>query len=136
MVDQSQKRMAEGSVSPLGGYIGSDEQIIFVEAKFSESKQANDDLLPALSKLARDGGIRAAAINSLVEIPAPVGPVMHTRVHLEHASGLAFANSIPADESELMAGVRGVDGPAIAASGGKVKPIIFSVRPAFDRTSE
>jgi hypothetical protein len=51
--------------------------------------------------------------------------VTHIRVHLEHTTGLAFVNSVPADESELMAGVRGVEGPAIAASGGKVKPIIF-----------
>jgi hypothetical protein len=125
MVDQSRKRIAEGSVSPLGGYLSSDQRIIFVETRFVEPKQANDDLVSALSELARDGGIRAAAISSLVEIPPPVGPVTHIRVHLEHTTGLAFVNSVPADESELMAGVRGVGGPAIAASGGKVKPIIF-----------
>jgi hypothetical protein len=136
MVDQSRKRMAEGSVFPLGGYIRSDQQIIFVETKIGESKQAIDDLVSTLSELARDHGIRAAAISSLVEMPPPAGPVMHIRVHLEHATGLAFANSIPAHEAELMAGVRGVNGPAIAASGGKVRPIIFPVRPAFDRISK
>jgi hypothetical protein len=128
MVEQSRKRVAEGSLSPLGAYISSDEQIVFVETKFGEPKQANDDLVSGLSKLARDGGIRAAAISSLLEMPPPVGPLMLIRVHLEHATGLAFVNSTPAYESELMAGVRGVDGPAIAASGGKVKPVIFSSR--------
>jgi hypothetical protein len=125
MVDLSRKLIAEGSVSPLGGYIRSDQQIIFVETNCADPKQAMDDLVSALREQARNGGIRAAAISSLVEIPPPMGPVMHVRVHLEHATGLAFVNSIPANESELMSGVPGVDGPAIAASGGKVRPIIF-----------
>ena len=90
MVDQSRKRIADGSFYALGGYISSDEKIVFVETRFSEPKLANDDLVSALSELAREGRIRAAAISSLVEIPPPVGPVTHIRVRLEHATGLGF----------------------------------------------
>jgi hypothetical protein len=128
IIDETRQRIAAGqSGFPLGGYISADQQIVFTETRSGEAKKAYKDLVSALSKLAIDGKIHAAAVGTLVELAPPIGPVTHIKVHVEHVTGLAIESSVPADERELMAGVRGARGPALVVSGGKVKPIIFAV---------
>ena len=112
IIDESRQRIAAGqSAFPLGGYISAEKQIVFVEARIGEAKKAYEELESTLSKLAIDGKIHAAAVGTLVEIAPPIGPVTHIKVHVEQATGSAIESSVPADERELMAGVRDTKGP-------------------------
>jgi hypothetical protein len=50
------------------------------------------------------------------------------QVHMEHIAGKAFTSAVPADESVLLKGVPGADGPALGVFGGPSQPKLFPAR--------
>ena len=129
LVEESRRRMAAGLVMhAIGAYISADERLVLLKPQANDSGEAYSEMVATLTKLVQSSEIRAVGIATLVETNSPLSPVTHVKVRVEHSTGVALMNSMPAKESDLMAGVPGTDGPAVAVYAGKVKPIIFPQR--------
>lgn len=69
---------------------------------------------------------RSAALSDILDKQMPGGSmVKFIQVHVEHVTGKATVSAVPADDSVLLAGVPGTNGPAVAVFGGPTKPKIF-----------
>jgi hypothetical protein len=127
LVAEKRKQIAGGdSFSPLGAYMTAKGEIEIVRPSPSDDS-AGGHILLELKYHANEGTIRAAALCQPMDKQVPGGPVVKfIQVHMEHVSGKAFISAIPADESDLSAGLPGVRSPAVSVFGKPTKSIIFS----------
>jgi hypothetical protein len=109
--------------------MGKDGGVSIFKPETQDPNQASADILLKLGSLAREGTIRAAALCEVLDKQVPGGSIVKfIQVHMEHIAGKAFISAVPADESTLLAGVSGVDGPALNLFGGATQSKIFPGR--------
>ena len=127
LVSESRTMIASGRTqTPLGAYMGKDGDISIIKPEAEDPNQASAELLLKLRSQAEAGNIRAAALCDIVDKQMSGGTMLKCiQVHMEHVAGKAFISAVPADESVLLAGVPGADGPAVAVFGGPAKSKIF-----------
>jgi len=129
LVAEMRSRIANGNVRTSMGACLMTGSISFVEPEAHEAGLAEAEILSKLMKLAEDGQIQAAATCKVGERQIPGGRLeKYLEVHMEHSTGKAFNSSTPVDESVLMRGVPGANGPAVAVFGGPAKARIFAMR--------
>jgi hypothetical protein len=126
LVGEARTRTANGNArTSIGAYL-MDGSISFVESEATETQLAEVEILSKLKTLALEGQIQAAATCKVVDRQVPGGSLeKYVDVHMEHFTGKALNSSMPVDESALIRGVPGVDGPSVRVFGGPVKPRIF-----------
>jgi hypothetical protein len=129
LVDEFRRRVAAGSPpKSMGGYLAGGSVSLIVPETTDE--QAGGEILFKLRTLAHEGKIQAAAMCTITDRLIPPGGIQKfLSVHVEHSTGRALLSSVPTDESVLMRGVQGVNGPAMAMSGGRTNPVIFTPIP-------
>jgi hypothetical protein len=127
LVTETRKRIANGEpCSPLGAHMGNDGGVSMLKP---DPNQGNADILRKLASLANEGNVRAAAVSEVVDKQLPGRSIMKfIQVHMEHIGGKAFISAVPADESVLLKGLPGADGPALCVFGGPTQPKIFLAR--------
>jgi hypothetical protein len=127
LVTETRKRIANGEpFSPLGAHMGNDGGVSMLKP---DPNQGNADILRELASLAKEGNVRAAAVSEVVDKQVPGRSIMKfIQVHMEHIAGKAFTSAVPADESVLLKGVPGADGPALGVFGGPAQPKLFPAR--------
>jgi hypothetical protein len=103
--------------------------VSLIEPHATEQARADAEILQTLKDLAQTGKIHAAAICNVIEMRIPGGNIERfMKVHVEHHTGKAFVTATPVDDSVLMRGVPGVEGPSLLASGGGATSKIFPAR--------
>jgi hypothetical protein len=127
LVSESRSLIAGGRTqTPVRAYMGKDGDISILNPDAKDLNQANAELLLKLSRQEKEGNIRAAALCDIVDKQIPGGAIVKfMQVHVERVIGKAFATAVPADESVLLAGVPGVDVPALPVFGGPTQSKIF-----------
>jgi hypothetical protein len=127
LVGEKRRQIAAGdSLSPVGAYMTAKGEVELIKPTQSDD-DAGGRILAKLIDHANQGTIRAAALCQPADKQVPGGPIVRfIQVHVEHVSGKAFLTAIPADESDLSAGLPGVTGPAVSVFAKPTKSIIFS----------
>jgi hypothetical protein len=126
LVGEARTRIANGNAhTSIGAYLMGGS-ISLVESEATEAELAEAEILSKLKGLALEGHIQAAAMCKVADRQAPGGSLeKYVDVHMEHSNGKAISSSMPVDESVLIRGVPGADGPSVGVFGGPTKPRIF-----------
>jgi hypothetical protein len=127
LVTETRAVIARGQMHiPLGAYMGREGEVSIIKPTHQDTNEATAEILRTLRTRAKDGNIRAAALCVTHDKQVPSGQIVtFIQVHMEHVEGKAFISAVPADESFLLAGVPGAEGPALNMSGGPTQSKIF-----------
>lgn len=132
LVEESRAKLeAGGTRALLGAYMKNDGSVSVFEPEFGDPARAVDEILKRLKARVLEGTIRAAGLSETLdkEIPTASGQMKKfIQLRIEDRTGKAMKFALPVNKPDLLAGVPGVNGPAVSFFGGPVDPMIFATQ--------